>query len=89
MIGVPNGAGWPEPSKVSTTGDEYLDSLMKMADIMKGASPLYPSKFMENQFVPKGEVWLVDRLGVVLKIVNIANYLDDNSAISICVGEMK
>lgn len=88
MNGVPNGAGWPEPPKVPELAFEYLNYLMKMADLVTGVPP-YPLKFIEHKSVPKGEIWLVDQLGMVIKIVNIANYLDDNSAISLCVGEMK
>lgn len=88
MNGVPNGAGWPESPKVPELAFDYLNHLMKMADLVSGVPP-YPLKFIEHKGVPKGEIWLVDRLGMVLKIVNIANYLDDNSAISLCVGEMK
>ena len=46
-------------------------------------------KVIENRFMPRDELWMVNRLGDVHKIINIGNALSDNAAISLCVGEMK
>ena len=67
--------------------DEY-ERILKRMEVMSG-SPLNSLRFVENRYVPKDEIWMVDSLGAVRKIINIGNALADNAAISLCVGEMK
>lgn len=97
--GYPNASFLPMP-EIPITAAECLKNMNAAIDRLSGSKPSWEfpkvggfpfgaMEFRESDRVPKGEMWLVDRIGVVHKIINIGNALHDADAISLCIGEHK